>query len=303
MHLITLSLLLVTGFSFLGSHLWIAELLTHFRVQLMQLTLLFILYALWKRKNRTALILILVALINYYPVLKLYLHTPHPTAPPTHRALLINLNHTQSNQVPALTEIQTINADIMILLEVTPSWLKTLQPLLQSHPHTLQHPREDPFGIAIFSRHPISHPKQYNHAPLDLPTLQFDLHLNQQTITCFATHPPPPISPSLYHARNQQLQTLSKQLQNIRYPALVLGDLNTTPFSPHFQQLLKETSLLDSTQGFGFQPSWNVGNPLFSLPIDHALHHPNIQINQRQIGNDIGSDHRPLILDFHLIER
>ena len=302
MHLITLLLLLITSISFLGSHFWIAELLTHFRVQLMQLSLPFILIALWKRKNRTASLLLLIALVNYYPVLSLYVNAPTTTSAPSHRALLINLNHTNSEKAAALEKIQTIEADIIILLEVTSDWTDTLQSLLQTHPHTLQHPREDPFGIAVYSRLPISRSNIHNHAPLNIPTLQFDLHLDQKTITCFATHPPPPISSTFAHARNQQLQTLAKHIQNARHPTLLFGDLNTTPFSPYFQQLLQDAALKDSTQGFGFQPTWNASNPLFSLPIDHALHHPNIQINQRQVGNDIGSDHRPLVIDFYLRE-
>jgi endonuclease/exonuclease/phosphatase (EEP) superfamily protein YafD len=302
MHLITLLLLLITSISFLGSHFWIAELLTHFRVQLMQITLPFILFALWKRKNRTASLLLLIALVNYYPVLTLYFNAPTTPAPLSHRALLINLNHTNPNKAATLEKIQTRKTDLIILLEVTSAWAGTLQPLLQTHPHTLQHPREDPFGIAVYSRLPISRPEKHIHAPLNIPTLQFDLHLDQKTITCFATHPPPPISSSFAYARNKQLQALAAHIHNAHHPTLVLGDLNTTPFSPIFQQLLQDAVLKDSTQGFGFQPTWNVSNPLLSLPIDHALHHPHIQINQRQVGNDIGSDHRPLVIDFHLRE-
>jgi len=37
---------------------------------------------------------------------------------------------------------------------------------------------------------------------------------------------------------------------------VVMGDLNITPFSPHFQQLLADSGLHSAAEGFGWQTSW-----------------------------------------------
>jgi endonuclease/exonuclease/phosphatase (EEP) superfamily protein YafD len=80
-------------------------------------------------------------------------------------------------------------------------------------------------------------------------------------------------------------------------PVLLAGDLNTTPWSPYFQTLEKESGLKNSMKGFGFQPSW-AGNAFLKIPLDHFLHSPEIVIHNRMIGPDVGSDHLPVIIDF-----
>ena len=69
-----------------------------------------------------------------------------------------------------------------------------------------------------------------------------------------------------------------------------------------FRRLLRRTGLENSSQGFGVQPTWPNFNPLLRIPLDHCLHSSDISIVDRQIGEDVSSDHYPLIVDF-VIER
>ena len=39
-------------------------------------------------------------------------------------------------------------------------------------------------------------------------------------------------------------------------PVIVLGDLNATPWSYAFSRLIREGGLIDSSRGFGLQPTW-----------------------------------------------
>ena len=85
-----------------------------------------------------------------------------------------------------------------------------------------------------------------------------------------------------------------------KHPVLLLGDLNTTPWSFHFQHLLKESGLKNSMKGFGHQPSWPSNIPFLRIPLDHVLHSEEITIHNRMIGRNIGSDHLPVIVDFSI---
>ena len=85
-------------------------------------------------------------------------------------------------------------------------------------------------------------------------------------------------------------------------PTILLGDLNTTPWSHHFRRLLKQTRLLDSLRGHGVQGSWPSFLPApLRIPIDHVLHSPEVAITGRAIGPDANSDHLPVIVDFGLL--
>jgi endonuclease/exonuclease/phosphatase (EEP) superfamily protein YafD len=63
---------------------------------------------------------------------------------------------------------------------------------------------------------------------------------------------------------------------------------------------MRISNLHDSRKGFGIQPTWPSDKPIFMVPIDHVLVSKEIRIQNRFTGPDIGSDHRPVIVDFSL---
>ena len=69
-----------------------------------------------------------------------------------------------------------------------------------------------------------------------------------------------------------------------------------------FRKLLADSGLNDSANGFGVQPSWPTFIAPLAIPIDHCLHSDEIHIHDRQIGDDVASDHFPLIVDFAIKE-
>ena len=77
---------------------------------------------------------------------------------------------------------------------------------------------------------------------------------------------------------------------------VVMGDFNTTPWSPSFQRLLHRGRLFNSLDGFGLQPSWPTSNVLLGIPIDHALLGPALAATERATGPTFGSQHRSLLV-------
>jgi endonuclease/exonuclease/phosphatase (EEP) superfamily protein YafD len=100
--------------------------------------------------------------------------------------------------------------------------------------------------------------------------------------------------------RNQQLQTIASFLRPKTNPVLLLGDLNISPWSYYFEQLLTQANLRNSAYGWGVMPSWPVAFPALLIPIDHCLVSEGITIHQRRNGSAVGSDHYPVIVDFSL---
>jgi endonuclease/exonuclease/phosphatase (EEP) superfamily protein YafD len=81
---------------------------------------------------------------------------------------------------------------------------------------------------------------------------------------------------------------------------VLLGDLNTTSWSPHFRDLINTAGLKDSRAGFGIQPTWPAGTPPLWIPLDHCLVSPEIKVHDRRVGPNVGSDHFPVIVEFSL---
>jgi endonuclease/exonuclease/phosphatase (EEP) superfamily protein YafD len=290
-----------TLLGFLGRFFWVFDLFSHFRVQVFQACLLLIGIAIWKRNNRQILLWVVLACVNYAVVLPFYFGRPPAAVGNTSRAMLINLDASNGNTEEVLTSIQAVDPDLLLLEEVTSHWAEELRVL--DYPYRLAKVREDCFGIMLLSKFPLSHSQVVYVGSAGVPTLTTDVHLPTGDIFLVGTHPVPPISTEYSRDRNSQLQALPKLVSEQKKPVLLIGDLNTSPWSSHFSQLLSDSKLKNSMVSFGVQPSWPAQLGLLRIPIDHVLHDPRILIHQRMMGPNVGSDHLPVIVDFSIPTR
>ena len=104
--------------------------------------------------------------------------------------------------------------------------------------------------------------------------------------------------------RNRMFEGLASEVKKQDSAhSIVAGDLNCTPWSWWFKKLLSDSGLKDSGRGNGLAATWNpFGVPLSGLTIDHVLIGSKIKCTDRFVGGHIGSDHRPVFVDF-LIEK
>ncbi len=291
---------IATLLGFFGRLHWVFDLFSHFRVQYMQLCLILIGLALWQRRNKRAVALILLACLNYAFVLPLYLEKPSPSNGPTARAMLMNLNAGNGNTEQVLDAIRNANPDILLLEEVTPKWAHELDLLNADYPHRIAEPQEGCFGIMLLSKYPLARERVVEIGSAGVPSIIADVHFPQGTVSVVGTHPLPPMGAEYSKHRNSQLAELPNVVKAQKFPVLLIGDLNTSPWSPHFTQMVRGSGLRNSMKGFGFQPSWPSNNRFLRIPLDHLLHSTEITIHNRVVGGDIGSDHFPVIVDFSL---
>jgi endonuclease/exonuclease/phosphatase (EEP) superfamily protein YafD len=298
--LMAIGLAVATLFGFLGGLWWFFDLFSHFRVQYMQLCLVLIGIALWKRLNKRAVALILLACLNYAFVLPLYFGKPAAAAEKPIRAMLMNLNALNGNAVEALEAISNTNPDLLLLEEVTPKWAQELAILDNDYEYRIAEPQEGCFGIMLLSKYPLKNGSVVDIGSAGVPSITADVYFPKGELAVIGTHPVPPIGRERSKQRNDQLTALPVAIDQLENPVLLIGDLNTTPWSPHFTRLVRESGLRNSMKGFGFQPTWPVGIPWLKIPLDHVLHSPEITIHNRMVGPNVGSDHFPVIIDFSI---
>ena len=113
-----------------------------------------------------------------------------------------------------------------------------------------------------------------------------------------ATHPLPPVSTEYWESRNAQLKSIAENVRDSAIPTMVCGDLNTTPWSPFFRDFMNQTGLRPASLGQGIPPTWTGRTALLGLAIDYVTVPPEVQVVSRRIGPNLGSDHRPVIVDF-----
>jgi endonuclease/exonuclease/phosphatase (EEP) superfamily protein YafD len=85
---------------------------------------------------------------------------------------------------------------------------------------------------------------------------------------------------------------------------MLMGDLNTTMWSPYFHELETQAGLRNARDGFGILPTWPQKGqwPMFRIPLDHCLVSPEIRVEAFRVGSNIGSDHLPIIVDVTIPE-
>lgn len=286
---------------FAGRYYWLFELASHFRVQYF-LSLALIAGVLLRRRLYPAAAFALGAAINLLTILPLYQGAVSEAvaASPSVRILSLNLNYRNEDYDGVKSLIGAYDPDVIVLQEFTPRWLQALQELQASYPNAISAPRNNQYGIALYSRLPLERPRIISLEGTDRPTVLTDIHAAGRDFTLYGIHPPPPMSRGLARQRNRQLGDLARLVRADARPTVVVGDFNTSPWSYYFDLLLQESGLQDSSRGRGVMPSWPRGYPLLWIPIDHCLFSRGIAIQKKQIGPAVGSDHYPLIVDMAL---
>jgi endonuclease/exonuclease/phosphatase (EEP) superfamily protein YafD len=279
---------------------WLLDLFTHFPLHYL-LVLAPVSLLLWVMRRRAAAAFCTTcALYNAFLLAPLFRAPPVAGPPPDAalRVMEINLLRENGHSNEALRVIGEADADIVVALELTPAWLERLAPLRAKYPHVAAEPQEDCFGLAVFSRHPITDTRVLWLGYGFVPTLRMTLDVNGRAIDLIATHPPPPKDGEYSDVRNEQLRDLAREAATRKHPQLIVGDLNATPWTPHFRGLIREGHLHDSGRGAGLGGTWPSFAPSWlRIPIDHVLMSPELRVVSRRVGRPFGSDHVPLVVE------
>ncbi len=285
-----------TVLGFLGHLDWRLELASHFRPHYAA-ALLFCIGSFWVSKRRVlAVVAGALAAANLVFVIPLYA-LPKVGAVWEFTVLSANVLRRNPDRERLVRYIEQTRPDVVVLMEVSLEWLESLRGLQADYPYARAVPRDDDFGIAVFSRLPFMEPERVLLlGEAGGPTILVPLDVQGARVTLIATHPRPPISATYAAQRNEQLEQLADVIAQESGPLMVVGDLNVTPWSHVFRRFVARTGLRDSQRGFGVQGTWPTWLPIGRLPIDHCLVSNELVVGRRRVGPDIGSDHLPIVI-------
>ena len=279
------------------------ELTSHFKVQYLVIGCITLVFFSLSRKRSGIFLSLFCILLNAAVILPWYFPasgTGVASAAENHlRVLLANVNVKNSTYAPAIDLIRREQPDLFAIIETNRTWLSELEAIKASYPYRLRSPHAESFGIALYSKFPLQ------PETISAPSEAEDFHVlatvaAQQPIGVIALHPPPPKNQRLSEQRNQELAAISRYIQTQKLPVIVIGDFNMTLWSPYYQQFTKDAGLKDCRQGFGILPTWTTRFPLLYIPIDHCLVSPKITVRQIKTGDNVASDHLPVIAELIL---
>lgn len=275
-------------------HSWMFDLMTHFQVQLALGMLAVSGLLLFSAMRKFSLLFLAVAGIYLMRILPFYLPADQPASGTPFKMVLLNVNSGSGDPERVQAYLSQSDADVLVIQEFSSRWVKLLEALKARYPHQFLEIREDNFGMALLSRFPMLAQEAFYFTDEELPSLSAEFRIGAQRLFLLATHPLPPMGAAATEARDRQLQEVAAFMKDLPGPRLLVGDLNTGPWSPVFRDLVRESGLRNSMQGFGVQPTWPDGMPLLRIPLDHLLHSADCGVTARRTGPALGSDHFPL---------
>lgn len=299
----TLGLTIATIIAVTVPHWWLGDLLGHLRIHygigLLLCTIWFV-----SRRRWIGSLALIPALINLSVLLPLYsTRSPAISNPHTLQILHYNLDKNAPSHDQAFEYLREHSADILFLQEVTPELADKFTDELPNYRAVYIESLPNTHGSAFLlstnttltvQSTDIIHLPETSPRPLITTTILW----NNQPLTLLSFHV---IRPKNAYTENIQAieydaaaDWIATQRQN-GIPMVVIGDCNTTPWSARLQNFLNMSGLRDSSTGFGYQPTWSAGFPIWlGLPIDHAFVSSEIEIHDRAIGPKLGGDHAPL---------
>jgi endonuclease/exonuclease/phosphatase (EEP) superfamily protein YafD len=217
------------------------------------------------------------------------------------------------NPDPARTVrwLEATRPDIVALVETpqTPAWTAAYAALRDVYPYQAGYVRPHTLvgdsDVRLFSRWPLD--KVFRRFMYDWEGAhvfgRWAVGASVQTprgpMLVVASHPSTLTKAGWWARRNRMLATLAAIIRNRAEPsALLLGDLNTPPWSPYYATLLATAGLGDAERRMA-PPNSRILARLgpFSpgSPIDHVLASPDLRSGGCALGPELGSDHRPVV--------
>ena len=205
---------------------------------------------------------------------------------------------TPNRNAQALLEmIRDVDPDVMLFVETDNWWQGQLDALEATHPYTVKCPKDNLYGMHLYSRLELVEPELRFLVEPDVPSIHARLRLRSGAlieIHCVHPRPPAPSEASSSVKRDAELLIVAKAVAAARQPAIVIGDLNDVAWSATTRLFQKISGMLDPRVGRGMFSTFHAKHAWLRWPLDHIFMSPELTVvSLRRLGY-FGSDHFPM---------
>jgi len=293
------------------------SLVEQFAIHLVSLAVIGLSLALVLRRWIQTAIFVTLASTLAWPVLAV--HRPAVAVPDGRRLKIVSANlwfaaPTHDRTVEFLMES---DADIIGLIEVSPSWQQALAPLLAKYPYKVDCFATVPeCETVLLSKLPIMAPRAERVLGGAPAVVGGEVDWNGTRFEVLATHLAWPFTPD-YSQRwrvvtdpdaapglegrlpasrqASQADNLARLLNTLPPDLVVMGDFNGAPWT-RLQRAFRDATGLENAAGW--ELSWPSMLPWpLRLPIDHVLARGHLVVTSFSTGPELDSDHLPVIAE------
>jgi endonuclease/exonuclease/phosphatase (EEP) superfamily protein YafD len=307
---LALSLVIVFGvlFSLLslgslfGSLYWLLDVFTHFNLYYLIALVILLLLALLLRPARIFPVLFALAFVVNLFILAPYFwpRSSKVTGGPL-RVMSLNVLTDNQDYTRVVSYLREANADVIFLSEIEPALMAIFrQDLTDLYPHLYDEAMDGTHGLAFISRLPFAGTETVALDERHHRFLTAEISWQGRSVNLYGAHPHPPLSPFWTRSRDEELRVIRSYIGQEGNAHIFLGDLNASPWSYPLRQMTTQTRLRHAALGFGIYPTWRYKSMLVAAPLDHILVSDEWQVGSYFLGDDVGSDHFPVVAELYL---
>ncbi|MFB6356194.1 MAG: endonuclease/exonuclease/phosphatase family protein [bacterium] len=289
------------GVSVVFSRLWPIELLTHFRLQEMAGLLVLSLLFLFLKQFRVTISLLILTIFSM--LLVPGFHSESPRESPVETGTVVKILHlnTSARQKPVIRALnRSPSQPDLVLLNEAP---KQIESYLRKHQReykkffTLFKGEDE---LAVISKKPLKNKDVVKLKGINQHLLQMTVPVRNRDITIWMGHSAPPVFPYHFYRRNRFLRKLRRKLHSLHKPDVFVGDINVTPGSPYFQDIVSNSHWSYAGKGDPFLYTWHSQIPILSTALDHVLYRKPVTVKKHRVLPGVGSEHYPVYAELGL---
>lgn len=287
-----------------------SEILSHFCLQYFLVSLLFLIVYCFLKKWKAVVVALLLS-ISFSSILGPFFVSPDAKKNEKFEDITLlqfNINYRHEDVNKVVDWINDFHSkkegsakeipDIVLIEEATPEIAEKLNALSTYYPYKISEPEAGAYGMVMYSKIPIDHYErkyfsrfagQYTIANMSTPNMKIPFVLVE-------LHARSPGHIEKLNPRRFQLEEIANIISRLSCAGKILvGDLNTTPYSLYFKKLEKISGLRSFMRGHGVSGTWPNFLPfLCRIPLDHVLVSASIEVLERNVNPDLCSDHFPV---------
>ena len=219
------------------------------------------------------------------------------------RLVVSNVLMTSRDGERWLRVVREADPDVVAAVETDQWWADTTGALRETHPHAVQLPQDDTYGMCFYSRYPIAETDVRYLVEDVVPSLFLTLTLpSGEPLRLVILHPRPP-RPDIGQdstLRDAELVLAAHAVEAGDLPTVVAGDLNDVAWSATTTLFQKIAGMLDPRVGRGLFSTFHAKQRLLRYPLDHVFHTPHLALVSLERLADVGSDHFPMCVELAL---
>ncbi|WP_235296131.1 endonuclease/exonuclease/phosphatase family protein [Portibacter marinus] len=196
-----------------------------------------------------------------------------------------------------------IDPDVVFLIETNTDWAKGVNALKKHFPYHFDEIRENTYGLMFFTKRELLEGGINYLVKPTIPSAEALLNIEGVKVRILGLHPKPPFpgEAETTHYKDRELAQAARyfKAQKEDDHQILIGDLNDVAWSRASLYYKKASGMKDPRVGRGFYSTFPTWFPI-KIPLDHVFCSPGLELIDFKVLEDIGSDHYPVNVEFHV---